>query len=557
MTPIKKSLTALAAIVLAAFCALPVSAQDPDFKLGRNIEILINTMRELNYFYVEELDTDRLLQNAADGMMSELDPYTAFIPEEQVEDFEVLTTGKYGGIGSIIRQKGDWIYIAEPYKNSPADKAGFTIGDKIVAVDGVSAEKAGSPKVSAMLKGDPGTEVKVTLEKFDTGEHQTLTLTRERISMSGVPYYGFVNDSIGYIQHSDFTEDCSSDMRNALAELKNTGRLKGLILDYRGNGGGILQEAVKILSLFVPKGTEVVSMRGRMKESTASFTTETEPLDTTTPIVVLVNGGSASAAEIVAGALQDLDRAVVVGQRTFGKGLVQSTRGVGYNAYIKVTTAKYYIPSGRCIQAVDYAHRDEYGGVVSFPDSLVREYATANGRKVYDGGGVMPDVKIDPEYISRFTLITYGKGYIEDFAEMYAKKYRTPVDPRTFRLTDADYAWFTEFMQDKDVEYRSETSTALASLKEKAERERYADRIADAIAEIEKEMQDDKNGNLALYRDQISELIEDDIVLRYNYRRGVIEHNLMTDKEVASAGKLLADEAEYTRIITSQDTSRK
>lgn len=544
----------------------PASGQEPehspdraadDFKLRKNMEILMNVFRDINYFYVDEVDADKILERAADGIVSSLDPYTDFMPEEQVEQFEVMTTGKYGGIGAIIRQKDDWVYIAQPYQGFPADRAGLQIGDKILEIDGTDAKAIGSSKVSSLLKGDPGTSVTIKVEKFYTGESQTLEITRERISIPGIPYYGFVSDSIGYIEHIDFTENSSSDMRNAFMEMKNTGRLKGLILDYRNNGGGILQEAVKILSMFVPKGTDVVSMKGRTKESTAVFTTNLDPLDLGIPIVVLTNSGTASAAEIVSGALQDLDRAVLIGQRTFGKGLVQSPRPTGFNTYLKVTTAKYYMPSGRCIQAIDYAQRNEDGSVSYVPDSLVKEFYTSGGRKVYDGGGIMPDIKTDPEYVSRFTLIAYGKGYIEDFTDLYAKKYRQAVDPRTFRLSDADYAWFVEFMQDKDMEYRSETAMALKTLKEKAERERYIDRIREDIEDIEKRLKDDLDGNLNLYRDQIAELIEENVVLRQHYSRGVTEYRLEKDTELKKAVELLNNPSEYSRILESQDTSKK
>ena len=550
----KYTLTLLACMAVAGIFT---AARNPDFRLGRNTEILLNLFRDLNLFYVDSVDTDKLLSDAAIGMTKHLDPYTEYLPEEQMEDFEFMTTGKYGGIGALIRQKGDYVQIAQPYKGFPADRAGLRIGDKIVEIDGQDAKGFTTEKVSSRLKGDPGTNVKLKVEKFYTGQIEPVTIRRERIVISGVPYYGFVNDSIGYIQHNDFTEDCSSDMRRALMELRKGGKLKGLILDYRGNGGGILQEAVKILSLFVPKGTEVVSMKGRLKEMDATFRTETTPVDTTLPIVVLTSSGSASAAEIVSGALQDLDRAVLVGQRTFGKGLVQSTRPLGYNSYLKVTTAKYYIPSGRCIQAIDYAHRNEDGSVSFVPDSLIREFTTSNGRKVYDGGGIVPDVKLPPEYVSRFALITYGKGYIEDFVDLYCKQHPEPVDMLNFRLSDADYADFVRFMTDKDVEYESETKQALKTLREKAKEERYLDRIQEELNRVEAGLKDDKENNLRLYKNELSEIIEDEIILRSHYSQGVTAHKLTRDPEVAEAVKLLGDPERYQKIITTQDTSRK
>ena len=393
---VRYALIAAATLVAAgAFTA----ASKPDFALGRNIQILFNMFRDVSAFYVDSVDTDEMLRDAAAGMTSNLDPYTVLIPEDEMEEFEILTTGKYGGIGALVRQSGDWIAIAQPYEGFPADKAGLVIGDKLLEVDGRSIRGLDVSEVSSMLKGSPGTALRLKVEKLLTGEQADVTLRRERIKISGIPYYGMIADGVGYILHDDFTEECSLDMRRALVELKKQGATS-LIIDLRGNGGGILQEAVKILSLLVPKGTEVVSMKGRIGELDETFTTQADPIDTRMPVVVLVNSQSASAAEIVSGALQDLDRAVLLGQRTFGKGLVQSTRPLGYNAFLKVTTAKYYIPSGRCIQALDYAHRNDDGSVGTVPDSLIREFRTSGGRKVYDGGGVMPDVRIEPQFFT-------------------------------------------------------------------------------------------------------------------------------------------------------------
>lgn len=547
----------IAGAALLAAGGVFMAAENPDFKLGRSIEVLINLFRDVNMFYVDETDPEKLLEDAAMGLTMRLDPYTEYMPAREMEQFSILTTGKYGGIGSMIRKKGDYITIAQPYEGSPADKAGLRIGDRLLEVDGVDVVGMESEKVSDLLKGDPGTTLQLKVRKLVSDSEETVELTRERISIPGVPYYGMVADGIGYIQHVDFSENCSADMRKAFMELRKDGNLTGLILDYRDNGGGILQEAVKILSMFVPKGTEVVSMRGRTPEMSSVFTTELEPIDLDLPIVVLTNSGTASAAEIVSGALQDLDRAALVGQRTFGKGLVQMTRPVGYNSYLKVTTAKYYIPSGRCIQAIDYAHRNEDGSVSSVPDSLITEFATRNGRKVYDGGGVMPDVKLPPEYISLFTAITYGRGYIDDFGDEYTRLNPEPVDPETFAVDDRIYNRFVQFMEDKDVEYQSQTKKALADLKDKAQRELYYDQIKDQLAAIESSLRDDKQSSLELYRKQLSELIEDDLIRRHHYARGVTQSKLKDDKELAEAIRLLQDPQRYRQIVTSQDTERK
>lgn len=542
------------ALLLVAGGSFAATSQ-PDFLLGKNIQILFNMFRDVSLFYVDSVDADRLLENAAAGMVSELDPYTELIPEKEMADFEIQATGKYAGIGAIIRKSGDYVMIAQPYKNFPADKAGLVIGDVIVAINGESIKGYDATKVSDMLKGTPGTSVKLTVEKLLTGEQEEVEIKRERIVISGVPYYGVIDGNVGYILHNDFSEDCSQDVLAAFEALKKQG-ITSLIIDLRGNGGGILQEAVKILSMFVPKGTTVVSMKGRSEDSNETFVTTTDPVDTEIPIAVLVNSMTASAAEIVSGALQDLDRAVLVGQRTFGKGLVQVTRPLGYNAYLKVTTAKYYIPSGRCIQSVDYAHRNEDGSVGMVPDSLIKEYKTVAGRKVYDGGGIMPDVRLDPNYTSIFTMSLYAKGYIEDFANDYYKRHREGIDVDTFTLSDEEYGRFEAFMADKEVEYDSETQEALKELRRKAEREKYADRISEELDRIAEKLKEDKEADLESFKDDVRKLLEKEIILRYHYNGGVARHVSLNDPEVHRAVEVLKNGEEYRRILTSQDTPR-
>ena len=542
---------------LVAAAALTLFAARNDFGLGRNMEITVNMMRALSLEYVDEVDPDHLMEGAARGMVEDLDPYTEYIPEEGMQDFELLTTGKYGGIGSLIRQKEDYVRIAQPYQHSPADKAGLKIGDKIIAIDGKDARGFTTEQVSERLKGEPGSTVKVTVEHLD-GTRQSVAIRRERIAIPGVPYAGWVTDGIGYIRHSDFTEGCYEEMRAAVERLRREGELKGLVLDYRSNGGGIMQEAVKILSMFVPRGTEVVSTKGRTADSRQAYRTESEPILPDLPLAVLVNGNTASAAEIVAGALQDLDRAVLVGQRSFGKGLVQSTRPLGYNTMLKLTTAKYYIPSGRCIQAIDYSSRDEKGAVKSVPDSLVREFRTRGGRKVYDGGGIMPDERIDPEYISRFAMTLYAMGYVDDFADLYFREHGMQrIDPRTFTLTDADYERFEQFMADKEVKYESDTRRALNRIKEAARADLYEESLAAEIEAIEAGIRDDKATNLQTYKREIMETLNGAVILRYSYAEGVTEHTLTEDREVHRAVALLDDGKEYARILHEQDTVRK
>ena len=544
---------AAAAILVVGFGALLWGKRN-DFGLGRNIEIAVNMMRELSLYYVDEVDPDRLMEGAAEGMVSDLDPYTEYMPEEQMSSFELLTTGKYGGVGALIRQKGDYVIIAQPYKDSPADRAGLKIGDRIVAIDGEDARGFTTDKVSARLKGAPGSTVRVTVERLLDGRREEVTLRRERIAIPAVPYAGWLNDSIGYIQHSDFTDGCYEEVRAAVERLRAEGNLRGLVLDYRGNGGGIMQEAVKILSMFVPKGTEVVATHSRTEQK--SYRTQSEPILAELPLAVLVNGNTASAAEIVSGALQDLDRAVLIGQKSFGKGLVQSTRPLGYNAYLKLTTAKYYIPSGRCIQAIDYSHSQQ-GEVKSVPDSLIREFRTAAGRKVYDGGGIMPDIRTEPEYISRFAATLYALGFVEDFVDDYMRSHAgEPFHLMEFALDSATYDRFADFMKDKKVPYESETRRALERLRKAAEEERYTE-LDNHLARLEQEVRDDTQTNLETYRQEIVRTLENEIILRYAYAQGVIEHALPQDAEVQRAVKVLSSPDEYRRITREQDTARK
>lgn len=535
-------------LLLAAVVLTGVWATKSDFGLGRNMEILIQMMRQIATHYVDEVDSDRLMADAAEGMVRRLDPYTSYLPEEEMSDFDIMTTGKYGGVGSLIRKKGDWVIFAQPYKDSPADRAGIKIGDKILAIDGESSSGWSIEQVSSRLKGDPNTTVRVKIQRLIGGSEEELTLKRERIAIPGVPYAGWVAEGIGYIQHNDFTQGCSSEMRAAIEKLCSEGELRGLILDYRSNGGGILQEAVKTASLFLPRGTEVVRTKGRHEEQI--LRTEQEPLLPDVPLVVLIGSSTASSAEIVAGAMQDLDRAVLIGQKSFGKGLVQATLPLAYNAYLKLTTGKYYIPSGRCIQAIDYSeHSGEQGREVA--DSLTRAFQTANGRTVYDGGGITPDIKLEPNYISRFAVTLYALGFIEDFVDGYICRHasdKEPFEVEGFSITDADYADFRAFMADKEVPYESASRRMLKAMKRAADEDNFTD-LEQQIALMEENLKDDTDDLMETYRQEITEAINSDIVLRHAYSQGVTRHNLERDQEVKRAVELLQNPEELNQII--------
>ena len=547
-------------VVLCVALAITLSAsaqvderQKRDFDLGCKIEILANMMRELECGYVEEVSAYELLKAAARGMLLVSDPYTEYLSEEAMEDFEVMTTGRYGGVGSLIRKKGDYIIFAQPYKGSPSDVAGVKIGDKILAIGDEDMRGATASDVSSRLRGEAGTDISVVIERNISGAIDTLSIRRERITVPSVNYAGMLRDGVGYISHNDFIEGSYDEMRRAVESLMAQGELKGLVLDYRSNGGGVMQEAVDIASLFVPRGEQIVSIMGRDSSSLMHYNTRYAPIAEDIPIVVLVSGSSASASEILAGALQDLDRAVVMGSRTYGKGLVQGTRYLGYNTYLKYTTAKYYIPSGRCIQSRNYASLRNDGVATEVPDSLISEFTTRGGRRVYDGGGIVPDVKITPEYVSRFAIALYTQGYIEDWADEYMRKHHAePIDINTFSITDEDYEEFCRFVADKDISYESETRKALKTLEAAAEKELYAESMDEALEMLKGLLHDDNMSNLQRYRRDIVEALNGDIILRYAYNSGVLQHSAATDSSVAQAVELLLNREEYERILSQQ-----
>lgn len=549
----------LVAMGLLGCLLLGSASQDRLFKVGKNFEVLANMLRTIDFFYVDRVDSDKVLGAAADGMTKMLDPYTEYIPAEEMDAFEQMTTGKYGGVGSLIRLRGDYVEFSQPYKGSPADRAGIRPGDRIVEIEGESAKGYTTDKVSSLLRGDAGSDIRLTVEKFPTNERQSLKIRRERIAIPGVPYYGMVAEGVGYINHSDFTEDCSADFLKAYEALKAQG-MTSLVLDYRGNSGGLLQEAVKILSLFLPAGSEVVSTRSENADNT-TFNTQTPPIDEQTPIVVLVDSSSASAAEIVSGALQDYDRAVLIGQRTYGKGLVQSTIPLGYNSYMKITTAKYHLPSGRCIQALDYAAHNGEGSVTIVPDSLIKEFRTSLGRKVYDGGGVMPDVKMEPEYVSSFAVVVYAQGFIDDFLADYCARHYEELEgaivPTEYHFSDEAYEEFVTFMADKKVVWESYANRLWREFKKAAEKERWEESMSAEMAEIERKITNDTHDNLLLYKKELQSIIENQLVSRYCYSEGATAHMLASDDELDAAIELLQNPERYNTIRTTQNTEKR
>ncbi len=519
------------------------------FDVSKQLDIFNTLFKELNMYYVDETDPGKLMHKAIDAMLESLDPYTTYIPEEDIEDYRFQQTGQYGGVGAIIRKDGDYVIIAEPYQGFPADKAGLIAGDKILEIDGKSVKGKNTSDISNVLKGEPGTQVEVKVQRAISDEIITRKLKREEIKVKTVPYYGVLENEIGYIRLRSFTETASKDVGDALVELKKKHKLKGLVLDLRGNPGGLLREAVNMCNLFIPKGQEVVSTKGKIKEWDRTYKTQNNPLDTEIPLTVLISRSSASASEIVAGTLQDLDRAVIVGERSFGKGLVQQPRKLSYGSQLKVTIAKYYTPSGRCIQAIDYSNRNEDGSVGKMADSLRTEYKTANGRSVYDGGGVDPEIETQQVKYGQIVGSLLRKNLIFDFATKYRHEHTSIDEPEAFVVDDQLYEEFVSFLKDKDYEYETETEKSLKKWKKHAEEEKYFDGVADIYEKLETELKTHKQDDIHKFQNQIDDLIKDEIVSRYYYQDGRLRAALVDDLEVKKAVEVLSNEQQMKTIL--------
>ena len=510
-----------------------LAAGDNFFEISKNLEIFNELYKELNVYYVEETKPGDLMKTGIDAMLESLDPYTQYIAESDIEDYRFQTTGQYGGIGAMIKRKDDHIVISEPYQGYPAMKAGLQAGDRILEVDGRKVTPdMDTEQVSKLLKGQSGTAVNVKISR-NNGAPVDHALTRQEIKIPDVPYKGMIDpvNKVGYIKLNSFTQTASQEVREAFKELKEQGATK-LVFDLRGNGGGLLREAVNIVNLFVPKGELVVETRGRIAEWDKSYKTLSEPMDATIPLVVLVDDHSASASEIVSGALQDLDRAVIVGTRTYGKGLVQQTRDLFYNSKLKVTVAKYYIPSGRCIQKLDYAHRDSSGKAIEKSDSLLAEFKTRNGRMVYDGRGIWPDVKVEEHEMPKVVGGLFGEDIFFDFANQFHDRNATIAPAAEFIVSDALYQEFLAFAKDRHFEYDTESMDKLDELVETAKRERYYDIVKPQIDALKTELAPDRGEELVRFRTEIEEVLRNDIVARYYFQTGRAEAALVTDPQV-------------------------
>jgi carboxyl-terminal processing protease len=541
--------------IFLAFAMMQAVAQTPAvdknqryYDINKNIDIFNSVLRELDLFYVDSIEVNNLVQGTIGNMLTRLDPYTEYYAEENMGDLQFLTTGEYAGIGAIISYNNGRVVINEPYEGLPADKAGLKAGDSILSIDGEDMRKATVKQVSDKLKGTPGTLLKLTIQRPGEKKQRTLSIEREKIEMDPITYAGMVDKGTGYLHYGSFTANSAARVKETVTELKQQGATS-LIMDLRGNGGGILDEAVEVVNLFVPKGEEIVFTRGKVKQWDRSYHTQNQPLDEIIPIVVLIDTGSASASEIVAGSLQDLDRAVIVGNRSFGKGLVQTPRDLPYGGNIKITTSKYYIPSGRCIQALDYSHRNPDGSVARVPDSLTSVFKTRNGREVRDGGGITPDITIAQETGGTIAFYLMTDNIIFDFVTGWMLENREITSPEKFRLPDADYDKFREFVKKRDFKYDQLSERSLEQLRSIMEFEGYMDVASAEYKALESKLQPDLDRDLELFKEEIRKMIESEIVQRRYYKKGVLIHQLSGDPVFDKALELLRNPGLYRSLL--------
>ena len=546
---ILKAALAVSFVVIIGLSFWGFKSDQKNFEISKNLDIFYTLVRELNLFYVDEVKPDKLIKKGIDDMLETLDPYTVYIPESEMDDFKFMTTGEYAGIGAMISKRGNQIIVAEPYEGFPAQVNGLRAGDIFIEVDGKPVDKMAVSDVSEILKGPAKKVIKVKMQRPGEKKPFTLDIVREEIQIDPVTYYGMIDDKTGYVRLSSFTDGCAESVRDAIVDLRDKKGAKKLVLDLRSNPGGLLGEAVKVTNLFVNHGQEIVSTKGKVSQWDKTYRATEQPVDSVMPLIILVNSGSASASEIVAGALQDLDRAVIMGNRTFGKGLVQTTRDLSYNTKLKVTTAKYYIPSGRCIQALDYTHRNADGSVGTIPDSLITVFKTKNGRLVKDGGGVTPDIRNVQDTLSALSFKLVQDYMIFDFATEYASKHKSIATPDKFDIHDDIYKEFHEYLTAKKFSYESRSELTLKSLIETAKKEHYYDGTKNEFAALEKGLTLDLNQDLDKNSEEIRDLLKDEIVSRYYYQKGAIIAALVSDKEIRSVKSLFQNPAEYSLLL--------
>ena len=538
----------LAIVVIAGFFSFN-NPNERYFEITRNLDIFSTLFKEVNAYYVDEVNPNKLIKTGIDAMLASLDPYTNYIPEDDIEDYRTMTTGQYGGIGAVIGNRNGKNVIMMPYKGFPAHKAGLKIGDEILKVDDVDVLGKNTSDISQLLKGQANTKLQVTVKRYGIEEPMVIDITREKITIDNVPYSGMVSNDIGYIKLSDFTTGAGKEVKRALDNLKKEGASK-IVLDLRGNPGGLLNEAVNVSNVFVPQGSEIVSTKGKVTDWNKTYKALNQPSDIEIPVVVLTSSRSASAAEIVSGVIQDYDRGVLVGEKTFGKGLVQATRPLTYNSQLKITTAKYYIPSGRCIQAINYSDRNEDGSVGAIPDSLKVEFTTQNGRVVYDGGGVDPDFEVEPQSLAPIAYSLTAKGLIFEYALNYHYTHEDIGPARDFELSDAEYDEFVAWLEDKEYDYTTKVENTIENLAEYAKKEKYFDNIKVELELLEKKVAHDKESDLIEFKDEITSMIEQKIVENYYLMDGHFESSFKHDVQVQAAIDVLEDGSRYGELLT-------
>lgn len=536
--------------MLALPFGLLAQEKQNNFEIAKSLDIYNSLLKELNLNYVDEINPAELNESAIDAMLQGLDPYTVFIPESEIENARFITTGEYGGIGALIQYDGEYTRISEPYFGWPAQKAGLVAGDVILSVNGIDTHNKNTAEVSELLKGQPGTEVKLTIKRYGEEKPIEKVLKREKVKIDNIPYYTVFDNGIGYLILTGFTRDVAAELKEKLVEMKEKHELKGFVLDLRGNGGGLMNEAVDIVNLFIPKGKPVVSMRGKAANANSVHPTLHESFDEQLPLAVLVNGSSASASEIVAGAIQDYDRGVIIGERTFGKGLVQNILPLSYNTQMKVTVAKYYIPSGRCIQEIDYSHKKD--STQHKQDTLGKAFSTLGGRTVYEGHGIMPDVAVKRDMYATVTSYLYGKNYIFDYANKFCHEHKTIAPAESFKIDDAIYMDFVKFVKDKAFSYTTESEKQLELLKKAAKEEGYYDQIEAQIKALETTLAADKANDLEKNRKDVEELLRSEIVGRYYYQQGRIIAGIQNDPDLKRATEILLNtngKNEYKQLL--------
>ncbi|TAF72347.1 MAG: S41 family peptidase [Bacteroidetes bacterium] len=543
------------AVLSATFFAFN-QANDRYFEIAKNLDIFATLFKEVNANYVDEINPTQVINVGINAMLESLDPYTNYIAEDDIEDYRTMTTGQYAGIGAVIGRKGNKNIILMPYEGFPAHISGLKIGDEILAIDGKDMKDKNTNDISKLLKGQAGTKFKIKISRFGQKDPQEIEITRQKIKIENIPYQGMINNEVGYFHLTDFTVNASKDVRDAIIKLKEQGAKK-IIFDLRDNPGGLLTEAINIANLFIPKDKEVVSTKSKVADWNKSYLALNNPLDLTIPIIVLTSDHSASAAEIVSGVIQDYDRGILVGEKTFGKGLVQATKPLSYNAQLKVTTAKYYIPSGRCIQAIDYSKKKEDGSATRIADSLRREFKTKNGRKVFDGAGVSPDVKVVKGDFAAITVSLIQKNHIFDYATEYAFNHPKIAPAKEFQLTDAEYLEFTKWLAGKDYDYKTKVETELEDLIDNSKKEKYYDGIKDQIESLKQKIYHNKESDLQKFKSEIIEMLEGEIVTRYYLQKGGVEASFDNDEDIKAALDLFKDDARFKKILTETTASGK